>query len=250
MSIIMPTYKTFQEQLERYWMEGDREKAISFCREYAECCREVEDWERLADVLDDLKHELHISGREDEANKVFADLFELRKAMAQQDFEKYGEAYALMLNRKSCSCDIDEAIACQEEAIDIYKRLGLYDEKGFDIGLDDAFGHLGLLYCHKGDYELGIRYTTIALERALNDDDNHFIIGLFYQRLCIAHLSLDNLTSARTCLLKSQDYFARDEQENPDPDTFPHIAEINSALMTECDKRTHSDEYYKQWLIG
>lgn len=248
----MLNHKTYQAQLERLRMENKREELIRLYREYERCCREDGELDELANVLDALSYELSVSGREEEAGDVFGDLFELRKALTQNDFRKYGEAYAHLLSIKASSWahDIDEAIACQEEAIDIYKRLGLYDEKGFDIGYEDAFGFLGRLYCFKGDYEQGIHYTTIALERALTEDKNDFLIGVFYRQLCIAFLSLDDNKSAHTCLIKAQDYFTRAEQEDSDPYTFPFIAESCSLLMAECDKRTHSDDFYHQWLIG
>ena len=122
--------------LERLQMENNREGRIRLYREYEKCCREMGDPDGLADTLKSLCFELSLSGREEEAEDVFGELFELRKTLAQVDFEKYGKAYARLLSSKasSWSCDIDEAIACQEEAIEIYRRLGLYDEKGFDIG--------------------------------------------------------------------------------------------------------------------
>lgn len=248
----MLSHKKYQEQLARLRMENKREELIRLYREYERCCREEGDLDGLATVLEPLSYELSVSGREEEATDVFCDLFELQKALAQHDFKKYGEAYALLLNRKasSWSRDIDEAIACQEEAIDVYKRLGLYDEKGFDIGYEDAFGFLGRLYCFRGDYEKGIRYTKMALERALDAAENDFLIGVFYRQLCIAYLSLDDTTEARACLLKAQVFFIRSEQADPDPCTFPYITESLRLLMAECDKRTHTDEFYRQWLIG
>ena len=88
---------------------------------------------------------------------------------------------AMLLHRKSISesVSVEEAIAYHKGAMDIYKRLGLYNEKGFDIGLEDAFGFLGRLYCFNGDYALGIHYTTIALKRAIKDAKGDFLICIY-----------------------------------------------------------------------
>ena len=154
--------------------------------------------DNLAEALEVFCSELNLHGSEEEAQAVFDDLFALRKALATSDLQSDLLAYARMLHRKACSADdIAEAVACQEEAIGIYKELGLYDSRGFDICYDDAFGFLGKLYCYKGDYASGIHYTTIALERALREGDSDFNIGLYNRRLGIAHLLTGDPLKAR-----------------------------------------------------
>ena len=231
--------------------EGDREDVIRLCREYEKFCRKNGDLDGLAEVLDTLSMEMDVSEHPD-ARIVFDDLLELRKALAQNDFISYGQAYALLLNRYSYTWTetADEAIAYQKEAMDIYKQLGLYDEKGFDIGFEDAFGYLGKLYCFNSDYTLGIHYTTIALERALIDAGNDFLIGIYYRRLGIAYLSIDNTTTSRQLFQKAIEYFTNANQTDPDPIVYPEVTGSCCQLLKECNGRTHSDEYYKQWLVG
>lgn len=233
-------------------MENNRTELISLYREYEQCCREKADLDELASVLESLSYELSVSGCEKEAWNVFRDIFELRKSLAKHDFNKYGKPFAQLLTRKASSWtdNIDEAIACQEEAIDIFKRLWLYDEKGFDIGIEDAFGFLGQLYCFKGDYESGIRYTTTALERELESADNDFQIGIYYRRLGIAHLCLGNKDAARNHLQKAIEYFTNANQTDLDPIVYPEVTGSCCQLLKECNGRTHTDEYYKQWLVG
>jgi tetratricopeptide (TPR) repeat protein len=235
----------------------DREEEIRLCREYEASCRHEGDIDELAGVLERLSSTLYISEhREAEAREVFNDLLELRKALAQNDFNKYGQAYALLLNRKAYTCadSVDEAIACHEEAMDIYKRLELYDEKGFDIGMEDAFGFLGKLYCFKEDYATGIRHTMTALERILkeagSDSSTDFQTGIYYRRMGIAHLCLGHSDTARDCLQKALKYFTRAEQSDPDPYAFPDVIVSCQLLLEECNGRTCPDEYYQQWLIG
>lgn len=242
------TKEEYNYRMGRLRMECNRAEVIRLCREYEKSCREEGDLDGLAEVLNQLSFELP----DDEAKEVFDDLYELRKALAQNDFKTYGEVYALLLHRKSCtwSRDVDDAISCQEEAIDIYKRLGLYEERGFDIDYEDAFGYLGKLYCFKGNYELGIRYTTTALERAMQTNDNDFLIGLYYRRLSVAHLSLNDTATARDCIREALEYFTRAEQADPDPDTFPEVKNSCRQLLEECNERKYTDEFYQQWMIG
>ena len=221
------TKEEFDRQKENLALEFRCEEVIRLCRNYARECRQSGDLDNLAEALDSLYVELSLHGDEEETKAVFDDLFALRKALAQHNLQENGEAYALMLHRKACTTNnIEEAVACQEEAIGIYKELGLYDEEGFDIEFDDAFGFLGQLYCYKGDYASGIHYTTIALERALREGDSDFNIGL----------------SALEC-------FERSNEEDPDPYTYPEVADSCRQLLSECDRRSHPDDYYWQWLI-
>ena len=249
------TKEHYYRQLEVLQTEGDREEAIRLCREYEKFCRENGDLDELASVLDTLSWELGVSEHPD-ARKVFDDLLELRKALAHNNLKTYGQAYALLLHRKSYTWaeSNDEAIACQKEAMDIYKHLGLYDEKGFDIELEDAFGYLGKLYCFNGEYEMCIRYTRTALERFLKNTDTDssadFQIALYYRRLGISHLCLGDTDAARNCLQKALDYFNRAEQAEPDPYTFPDVIGSCRILLEECNGRTFPDEYYQQWMIG
>ena len=241
------TSEEYRRRIEGFRRENDRAGAIRLCREEERRCREEGDLDGLATALNELSYELP----DKEAREVFDDLRELRKALAQNDFRTYGEDYALLLHRKSYSWahDVDEAIACQEEAIDIYKQLGLYDERGFDIGDEDAFGYLGKLYCFKGSYTLGIGYTTTALKRALQTNDNDFLIGQYYRRLGVAHLSLNESDAARDCIQKALKHFTRAERADPDPYTFPGVLESCRRLLKECDGRTLPEKDYEQWLI-
>lgn len=231
-------------------MESRWEEAIRLCRDYAEECRQSGDPDSLAEALYNLYSELSVHGIEEDARSVFEDLFALRKALAQHNLKENGEAYALLLNLKTSITDnIEEAVACQEEAIDIYKRLGLYDGEGFDIGFDDAFGFLGKLYCYKGDYASCIHYTTIALERALREGESDFNIGLYIRRLGIAHLLTDNTQKARECIQKALDCFVRSSETEPDPNTDPDVIDSCRQLLLECNGRTHPDEFYQLWMI-
>lgn len=244
------TKEEFNRQKEHLTMDFRWEEAIRLCRNYARECRQNGDIDNLASALHSLYSELTVHGGEEEARAVFDDLFALRKALAKHNLQEDGEAYALLLNIKAyTSDDIGEAIACQEEAIDIYKKLGLYDSRGFDIGLDDAFGFLGKLYCYKGDYASGIRYTTLALERALREGDSDFNLGLYLRRLGVAHLSSGDTRKARESLLKALDCFVRSSRTAPDPYADPEVIDSCRQLLAECDHRTHPDEHYKQWLI-
>lgn len=207
--------------------------------------------DNLAEALEVFCSELNLHGSEEEAQAVFDDLFALRKAMAQhRPAASDLLAYARMLHRKACSADdIAEAVACQEEAIGIYKELGLYDSRGFDICDDDAFGFLGKLYCYKGDYASGIHYTTIALERALREGDSDFNIGLYNRRLGIAHLLTGDPLKARECIQTALECFERSNEEDPDPYTYPEVADSCRQLLSECGGRSHHDDYYWKWLI-
>lgn len=232
------TKEEFVRQKENLTMDFRWEDVILLCRNYAEECRQSGDPDKLAEALYSLYSELGVHGSEEDARSVFEDLFALRKALAQHSLKKNGEAYARLLNLKaSITDDIEEAVACQEEAIDIYKRLGLYDEEGFDIGFDDAFGFLGRLYCYKGDYASCIHYTTIALERALREDESDFNIGLYNRRLGVAHLMTGNTQKARECIYKAQDCFVRSSKTEPDPYADPDVIDSCRWLLAECDRR-------------
>ena len=244
------TKEEFDRQKESLTMEFRWEEAIRLCRDYAEDCRQSGDPDSLAEALYVFYSELSMHGSEEEARSVFDDLFALRKAFAQHNLKENGEAYARLLNIKASITDnIEEAVACQEEAIDIYKRLGLYNVEGFDIGFDDAFGFLGKLYCFKGDYASCIHYTTIALERALRESESDFNIGLYNRRLGIAHLLTDNTQKARECIQKALDCFVRSSETEPDPYADPDVIDSCRQLLAECAGRTHPDEFYRQWMI-
>lgn len=244
------TKKEFDRQKESLTMEFRWEEAIRLCRDYAEDCRQSGDPDSLAEALYVFYSELSMHGSEEEARSVFDDLFALRKALAQHSLKENGEAYARLLNIKASITDnIEEAVACQEEAIDIYKRLGLYNVEGFDIGFDDAFGFLGKLYCFKGDYASCIHYTTIALERALREGDDEFNIGLYLRRLGIAYLLSGNTQMAHDSILKALDCFEYSNKTEPDPTTTPFVIDSCHQLLSECDGRTHPDEFYQQWMI-
>ena len=242
----------YHKQLDSLQTDGSRDDVIRLCREYEKFCRKNGDIDELDAVLETLITNMGAEKYSDEERRVFDDLLELRKALAQHDFEQYGQSYAHILHRKSffCWCDIDEAISCHQRAIYIYKLLGLYDERGFDIDYEDVFGYLGKLYCYKGNYKLGIRYTATAVEHAKEIGECDFLIGIFYRRLTIAYLSLDDTETARGCIQNAQKHFMLAEQADPDPYAFPEINESCRQLLKECDGRRHTDEYYQQWLIG
>ena len=228
------TKEEFDRQIENLSMDFRWEEAIRLCRNYAEECRQGGDMDNLAEALEVFCSELNLHGSEEEAQAVFDDLFALRKALATSDLQSDLLAYARMLHRKACSADdIAEAVACQEEAIGIYKELGLYDSRGFDICYDDAFGFLGKLYCYKGDYASGIHYTTIALERALREGDSDFNIGLYNRRLGIAHLLTGDPLKARECIQTALECFERSNEEDPDPYTYPEVADSCRQLLSE-----------------
>ena len=219
-------------------------------KEYENECRQNGDLEELAYALEYLSFFRISEGREEELKAYLDDLVELRKALAQHDYKKYGEAYAILLTRKSYNTpSVFESIECHKEAINIYKKLGLYDDAGFDIGNEDAFGYLGQLYCYQDDYELGIHYTTIALKRAIAVRDNDFNVGLYYRRLSVAYLSMGEAENARKSIQKAQEYFKMAESYDYDPDTYADLFGSCRQLLTECDERGHSNEFYKQWLI-
>ena len=244
------TKEEFNRQKEHLALELRWEDVIRLCRNYARDCRQRGDLDNLAKALDCLYVELSVRGDEEETKAVFDDLFALREALAQHNLKENGEAYALMLHRKAYTTEnIEDAVACQEEAIDIYKKLGLYNEEGFDIGLDDAFGFLGQLCCYKGDYASGIHYTTIALGRALREGDSDFNIGLYLRRMGIAYLMTGNTIKARECILTALDCFERSRKTEPDPSADTDVINSCRQLLTECDGRSHPDDYYWQWLI-
>lgn len=245
------TKEEFDRQKENLALEFRCEEVIRLCRNYARECRQSGDLDNLAEALDSLYVELSLHGDEEETKAVFDDLFALRKAMAQhRPATSDLQAYARMLHRKACTTNnIEEAVACQEEAIGIYKELGLYDEEDFDIEFDDAFGFLGQLYCYKGDYASGIHYTTIALERALREGDSDFNVGLYLRRLGIAYLLTGDTPKARETIHTALDCFERSNEEDPDPYTYPSVIDSCRQLLSECDGPLHPADYYWQWLI-
>lgn len=246
------TKEEFYRQKESLSTESRWEELIWLCQRYVEECRQSGDPDLLAEALDSLYSELILHGCESDVRLVFDDLMALRKALAQHNLKENGKAYARLLHLKACSTDnIDEAVSCQEEAIRIYKELGLYDPRGFDIGYEDAFGFLGQLYCYKGDYSSGIHYTTLALERALREEDVDFSIGLYYRRMGIAFLLTSDTQKARACFREAILCFERSSEAEPDPYTDPYPVVISSCLqlLSECDGPLHPDEYYWPWLI-
>ncbi len=244
------TREEFERQRAYLSMESRKGDTIRLCRDYADECRKNGDMDNLNEALYCLYSELSLNGSEEEGMAVFEDLFALRKALSQHNLKEHGEAYASLLNIKAgCTDNIDEAIACQEEAIGIYDELGLSDSRGFDIGMEDAFGFLGKLYCYKGDYALGIHYTTIALERALREDESDFNIGLYNRRLGIAHLVMGNTQKARECIQKALGLFVSSSEKEPDPYADPGVIDSCRQLLAECDGRSHPDDFYQQWLI-
>ena len=244
------TKEEFNLQYERLSNEHRWEESILLYRRYVEQCRQSGDPDLLAEALYGLSLELSVHGSEADARAVFDDLHALKKAFAQHNLKAYGEAYALLLHRKVCITDnIDEALSCQEEAIGIYKELGLYDPRGFDIDDEDAFGCLGQLYCYKGDYASGIHYTTLALERALREGESDFILGLYYRRLGIAHLLSGDSQNTRGCIREALLCFERSSQTEPDPYADPEVIDSCRQLLSECDGPLHPADYYWQWLI-
>lgn len=244
------TKEEFNRQKERLTIEHRWEESILLCRRYVEQCRQSGNPDLLAEALGCLYAELGTHGSEADAKAVFDDLFALRLALAQHNLKENGEAYALLLHRKVCIADdIDEALSCQEEAVSIYKKLGLYDPRGFDIDQDDAFGCLGQLYCYKGDYAAGIHYTTLALERALREGDSDFNLGLYYRRLGIAWLLSGDSQNARGCIREALLCFERSSQTEPAPYADPSVIDSCRQLLSECDGPLHPDNYYWQWLI-
>ena len=244
------TNEEFNRQKENLSTELRWEALIRLYRRYVEECRQDGDLDNLAEALDGLYVVLSAHGSEADAKAVFDDLFALRLALAQHNLKENGEAYARLLHRKvSIADDIDEALSCQEEAVSIYKKLGLYDPRGFDIDQDDAFGCLGQLYCYKGDYASGIHYTTLALERALREGESDFILGLYYRRLGIAHLLSGDSQNARVCIREALLCFERSSQTEPDPYADPSVIDSCRQLLSECDGTRHPDDYYWQWLI-
>lgn len=244
------TKEEFNRQKENLSEELRWEALIRLYRHYVEQCRQSGDPDLLAEALDGLYFELSVHGSEADAKAVFDDLLALKKAFAQHNLKAYGEAYALLLHRKICiTDDIDEALSCQEEAVSIYKKLGLYDPHGFDIDQDDAFGCLGQLYCYKGDYAAGIHYTTLALERALREGESDFILGLYYRRLGIAHLLSGDSRNARGCIREALLCFERSSETEPDPYADPSVIDSCRQLLSECDGPLHPDDYYWPWLI-
>lgn len=244
------TKEEFNHQKERLTMEFCWEELFRLCRNYVEECRQSGDPDLLAEALDCLYTELSVHSSEADAMAVFDDLLALRKAFAQHNLKENGEAYALLLHRKSSNTDnIDEAVSYQEEAISIYKELGLYDRRGFNIGHDDAFGFLGQLYCYKGDYASGIHYTTLALERALKEGESDFNLGLYYRRLGVAYLLTGDTPNARGCIREASLCFERSSKTAPDPYADPDVIDSCRQLLSECDAPLHSDNYYWQWLI-
>ena len=244
------TTEEFNRQNERLTTEHRWEESILLCRRYVEQCRQSGNPDLLAEALGYLYAELGTHGSEADARAVFDDLLALRKAFAQHNLKEHGEAYALLLHRKVCITDnIDEALSCQEEAVSIYKKLGLYDPRGFDIDHDDAFGCLGQLYCYKGDYAAGIHYTTLALERALREGESDFILGLYYRRLGIAHLLSGDSQNARGCIREALLCFERSSETEPDPYADPEVIDSCRQLLSECDGTRHPANYYWQWLL-
>lgn len=244
------TKEEFNRQKDRLTIEHRWEESILLCRRYVEQCRQSGNPDLLAEALGCLYTELSVHFSEADARAVFDDLLALRKAFAQHNLKAYGEAYALLLHRKACNTDnIDEAVSCQEEAIGVYKELGLYDPRGFDIGYDDAFGCLGQLYCYKGVYASGIHYTTLALERALREGESDFNLGLYYRRLGIAFLLTGDSQNARISICEALECFERSSQAEPDPDADPVVIDSCRQLLSECDGPLHPANYYLQWLI-
>lgn len=244
------TNEEFNRQKENLSEKLRWEDLISLYRRYVEQCRQDGDLDLLAEAMYGLSLVLSVHGSEADAKAVFDDLLALRKAFAQHNLKAYGEAYALLLHRKICiTDDIDEALSCQEEAIGIYKELGLYDPRGFDIDDEDAFGCLGQLYCYKGDYASGIHYTTLALERALREGEYDFVLGLYYRRLGIAFLLSGDSRNARGCIREALLCFERSSQTEPDPYADPEVIDSCRQLLSECDGPLHPADYYWQWLI-
>ena len=244
------TQEEFNHQRERLIIEHRWEDLILLCRRHADQCRQSGDPDLLAEALGCLYDELGTHGSEADARTVFGDLLALRKAFAQHNLKENGEAYARLLHRKVCiTDDIDEALSCQEEAISIYKELGLYDPRGFDIDQDDAFGCLGQLYCYTGDYASGIHYTTLALERALREGGSDFNLGLYYRRLGIAWLLSGDSRNARVSICDALECFERSSQTEPDPDADPEVIDSCRQLLSECYGPLHPADYYWQWLI-
>ena len=240
----------FNRQKESLTMELPWDDLVRLCRRYVEQCRQSGDPDLLADALDSLYTELSVHFSEADAAPILDDLLSLRKALAQHNLKAYGKAYARLLHRKACNTDnIDEALSCQEEAIGVYKEMGLYHPRGFDIGHDDAFGCLGQLYCYKGDYASGIHYTTLALERALQEGDSDFNLGLYYRRLGIAFLLTGDSQNARGCFREALLCFERSSQAEPDPVADPVVIDSCRQFLSECDGPLHPDGYYWQWLI-
>lgn len=244
------TKEEFNRQKEDLSSELGWEALIRLYRRYVGECRQDGDIDNLAEALDGLYVVLGAHGSEADAKAVFDDLFALRLALAQHNLKENGEAYARLLHRKvSIADDIDEALSCQEEAVSIYKALGLYDPRGFDIDDDDAFGCLGQLYCYKGDYASGIHYTTLALERALREGESDFILGLYYRRLGIAHLLSGDSQNARGCIREALLCFERSSETEPDPYADPSVIDSCRQLLSECDGPLHPANYYWQWLL-
>lgn len=231
-------------------MELRWDDLVRLCQRYVEQCRQSGDLDLLAEALDSLYTELSVHFSEIDAAPILDDLLSLRKALAQHNLKAYGKAYARLLHRKAYNTDnFDEAVSCQEEAIGVYKEMGLYDPRGFDIDHDDAFGCLGQLYCYKGDYASGIHYTTLALERALREGDSDFNLGLYYRRLGIAWLLSGDSQNARGCFREALLCFERSSQTEPDPDADPSVIDSCRQLLSECDGPLHPADYYWQWLI-
>ena len=181
---------------------------------------------------------------------LFDELFEIRKSLAEQDFARYGEDYARILSEKATTwASAAEAIEYQKEAIEIYRRLGLYDSRGFNIGYEDAFGLLGQFYLYNSEYVPGIFYTKRALERAEREDAGDFCIALFCRRLAVGYLSLNDSIRAQGYAEVALEKFEASSRIDPDPEADDYVTESCRQIMKECKKRRLSKEAYKQWLV-
>ena len=186
-----------------------------------------------------------------ESLALFDELLEIRKSLAEQDFAHYGEDYAKVLSSKATSWaeSAADGIECQKEAIEIYRRLGLYDSRGFNIGYEDAFDVLGKLYLSNDEYVPGIFYTKRALERAEREDASPFCIGLLCRRLAVGYLMLNESVRAQGYAEVALEKFEKSKRIDPDPEADDDVIETCRQILKECKKRTHPKEFYHWWLV-